>query len=270
MPLVKGSGKVGNRKQKELREVCLENGILEVDLTQTWPQWQQVLRGWPFNHQLQQMVGPGISQFKFRLLEGTRDSNFAKWDSGERHVFEILRIDTTVVHVHYHKNGHPDEPVTLPSAALLENANSGASQPTVPFVAMAVDPSPSQPLIGRRQAVMALDALLNTCWQTRAGAVDITDAVGFDWNRFFTNTKEALEIQELDIEKVFALRTTESGKQKLAICTTGTGWKIFDPTQVHYTNSKKHPGLHVMHLNWRTDPLLMQAQMVPTSWMRLR
>ena len=84
---------------------------------------------------------------------------------------------------------------------LPENANSGASQPTVPFVAMAVDPSPSQPVIGRREAVTACDVLLKACWQTRPGAVDITDGVGFDWNRFFTHTKEALEIQELDIER---------------------------------------------------------------------
>jgi hypothetical protein len=216
------------------------------------------------------MVGPGISQFKFRLLEGTRDSNYAKWDSGERHVFEILRIDTTVVHVHYHKNGHPDEPVTLPSAALLENANSGASQPTVPFVAMAEDPSGSQPLIGRREAVTALDSCLNACWKKRAGAVDITDAVGFNWIRFFSHTRESLEIQELDIAKVFALRTTESGNSRIAICTTGTGWKIFDPIEVHYKNSTQRFAARVMHWNWRSDPLLMQAQKVPTSWMRLK
>ena len=109
-------------------------------------------------HQLQQMVGPGIAQFKFRLLQGSRDSNYAKLDSGERHVFEILRVDTSAVHLHYHKNGNPDEPVTLPPTVLPENANSGASQPTVPFVAMAVDPSGSQPVIGRREAVTALDS----------------------------------------------------------------------------------------------------------------
>ena len=140
----------------------------------------------------------------------------------------------------------------------------------VPFVAMAVDPSASQPVIGRREAVTALDVLLKTCWQTRAGAVDITDAVGFDWNRFFTNTNEALEIQKLEIEKVFALRTTESGKQRIAICTTGTGWKIFDPIEVHYKKSTQRFAARVMHWNWRSDPLLMQAQKVPTSWMRLK
>jgi hypothetical protein len=269
MPLVKGSGKVGNHKQRELREVCLQTGIFEVDLTQSWPQWRQVLRALPMD-ELQKAIGLGIAQFKFRLLQGVVDANYVKLDSGERHVFEILRVDTSAVHLHYHKNGTLDEHVTLAPTVLPENANSGASQPTVPFVAMAVDPSPSKPVIGRREAVTALDVLLKTCWQTRAGAVDITDAVGFDWNRFFTNTKEALEIQKLEIEKVFALRTTESGKQRIAICTTGTGWKIFDPTQVHYKNSTKHPGLHVMHSNWRTDPLLMQAQMVPSSWMRLR
>ena len=269
MKPVKGiGGKVGNLKQRALRDSCLQSGIWEVDLTETWPEWRQVLRALPMG-QLQLMIGLGVAQFKFRLLQGSRDPNYVRLDSGERHVFEILRVDTSAVQFHYHKNGSLDDLVTLAPTVLPENANSGASQPTVPFVAMAVDPSPSQPVIGRREAVMALDVLMKTCWQTRAGAVDITDAVGFDWNRFFTNTMEALEIQELDIEKVFALRTTESGMPKLAICTTGTEWKIFDPNHIYYKNPRL-PALHVMHSNWRTHSLLTQAQMVPSSWTRLR
>ena len=106
--------------------------------------------------------------------------------------------------------------------------------------------------------------------EKRAGAVDITDAVGFNWIRFFSHTRESLEIQELDIAKVFALRTTESGNSRIAICTTGTGWKIFDPIEVHYKNSTKRFAARVMHRNWGSDPLLMQAQKVPTSWMRLK
>ena len=64
-------------------------------------------------------------------------------------MFEILRVDTSGWHMLYNKDGSLEDPVPFPPTVLPENANSGASQPTVPFVAMAVDPSPSQPVIGR-------------------------------------------------------------------------------------------------------------------------
>ena len=49
------------------------------------------MRALPRNIQ-QLMIGDGITRVKFRLLEGVRDPNYAKMDSGERHVFEILRV----------------------------------------------------------------------------------------------------------------------------------------------------------------------------------
>jgi len=284
MRKVKGiGGKMACVKQKELRQECLENGILEIDLTETWLEWRAVLRALPpFQQQL--LIGDGIAFFKFRLLQGVRDGNYAKRanDSGERHVFEILRVDRSAVHLHYHKNGTLDDPVVVDPFVMPQNANSGASQPTAPFIA----PSPgtasaSQPVIGRREAVLALTCLLNTCWQNRAGAVDITDGGGFDWKRFFANTMENPEIDAMDLEKVFALRTADSGSPKLALCTTGTSWKMMEPTQAKYKNSRL-PGLHDgctsskpspligKSSNWRTDALFLQAQMAPANWMRLR
>ena len=284
MRKVKGiGGKMACVKQKELRQECLENGILEIDLTETWLEWRAVLRALPpFQQQL--LIGDGIAFFKFRLLQGVRDGNYAKRanDSGERHVFEILRVDRSAVHLHYHKNGTLDDPVVVDPFVMPQNANSGASQPTAPFIA----PSPgtasaSQPVIGRREAVLALTCLLNTCWQNRAGAVDITDGGGFDWKRFFANTMENPEIDAMDLEKVFALRTADSGPPKLALCTTGTSWKMMETNQVKYKNSRL-PGLHVgctsstpspligEASDWRTDALFLQAQMAPANWMRLR
>ena len=149
-----------------------------------------------------------------------------------------------------------------------QNANSGASQPTAPFTAIAGDPSSSQPVIGRREAVLALTALLNACWQHGQGAVDITDEVGFAWRRSFANTMENLQIAAMDIDKVFALRTEDYGLPKLAVCTTGTTWKVLDPNQAVYKNSRK-PGLQDMYSNWRTDPLLSHPQVVPANWMRM-
>ena len=74
------------------------------------------------------IVGDGIAQVKFRLLADVRDSNWAKVDSGEKHVFEILRVDTSAVHLHYHKDGSLDDPVFIDPIFMPQNANSGATQ----------------------------------------------------------------------------------------------------------------------------------------------
>ena len=252
-------GKVACKKQRDLRQVCLQTGVFEIDVTETWPEWRAVLRALPPNMQ-QQIIGKGIAQVKFRLLEGVRDSNYAKIDSGERHVFEILRVDTSAVHLHYHKNGSLDDPKVMP-----QNANSGASQPTAPFFA----PSPSQPVIGRREAVLALTFLLNECFNNTAGAVDITDGHAFDWKRFVANTMENLQIAAMQLEKVFALRTETFGYPKLAFCTTCTTWKMLDPTQTHYKNTRL-PGLQDMWSNWRENELFLQARTLGTNWLRMR
>ena len=265
MQPVKGmGGKAACAKQRELRQVCLQNGVFEIDVTETWPEWRAVLRALPRNMQ-QLIIGNGIARVKFRLLEGVRDPNYAKMDSGERHVFEILRVDTSAVHLHYHKNGSLDDPVLVDPIVMPQNANSGASQPTAPFIA----PSPSQPLIGRREAVLALTVLLNACWNNGAGAVDITDGHAFDWKRFLANTMEHLEIAAMELEKVFAVRTADSGSPKLALCTTGTRWKMLDPTQKNYKNTRL-PGLRDMSSNWRTEPLFLQPQTLGRNWMRMR
>ena len=260
MQPVKGmGGKVACAKQRELRTVCMENGVFEIDVTETWPEWRACLRALPPIMQ-QQIIGNGIAQVKFRLLEGVRDANYFKIDSGERHVFEILRVDTSAVHLHYHKNGSLDDPQVMP-----QNANSGASQPTAPFFA----PSPSQPVIGRREAVLALTFLLNECFNNTAGAVDITDGHAFDWKRFVANTMENLEIAAMQLEKVFALRTETFGYPKLAFCTTCTTWKMLDPTQTHYKNTRL-PGLQDMWSNWRENELFLQARTLGTNWLRMR
>ena len=37
-------GKVAYAKQKELRATCLREGLWEIDVSDSWPQWRQVLR----------------------------------------------------------------------------------------------------------------------------------------------------------------------------------------------------------------------------------
>ena len=46
------------------------------------------------------LAGEGIAKFRFRLLKGVQDPNYVSKDSGERHVFEILRVDGSAYHLH--------------------------------------------------------------------------------------------------------------------------------------------------------------------------
>ena len=95
-------------KMQECRLYCFRHGLWELDLTESneFP-WQYVLRALPLDLGLA-MIGPGIVTFKFRLLQGERDHNYIKKDSGERHVFEITAIDGSRWQLHYHKNGRQD------------------------------------------------------------------------------------------------------------------------------------------------------------------
>ena len=117
--------------------------------------------------------------------------------------------------------------------------------------------------------MLALTFLLNACFNDDAGAVDITDGVAFDWKRFFANTMENLEIAAMDLEKVFALRTADSEDPKLAVCTTGTTWKMMEPTQANYKNTR-NPGLRAMSSDWRTEPLFLQSLTLSENWMQTR
>ena len=251
-------GKMAWAKGKELRKECMDRKIFEKDLTFDWPEWRKCLRAMPDGMQ-QLLAGNGIAHFKFRLLKGKRDANYRSQDSGERHVFEILRIDGTAYHLHYHKSGTCDTPVFV-------EADSGAPQPAVP----AINFSPSQPNIGRRETQMALRHLLDHCFGDSPDcAVDITDEVGFEWRRFVTNSVQAHEIWAMNLEKVFAYRTQESIHPKLAFCSTGTLWKVMEPSDKAYGESRRPVLQPMATLDWRALDIFANARFVEESWMRV-
>ena len=61
---------------------------------------------------MEDVIGDGIVSVTFRLLENVQDPNYCRMkdDPGERHVFEIVRSDTSAVHLHFHSNGNLDNP----------------------------------------------------------------------------------------------------------------------------------------------------------------
>ena len=254
-------GKIACAKQRELRKKCLDASISEIDVTSSWPEWRDVLRAMPQGQQ-RLIIGDGIVQVKFRLLSDVQDPHYA-W--GPRHVFEIVRIDASAVHLHYHSNGKCDDPQIIRPRGHAQNATGGVSQPTAPFDG----PAPSQPVIGRREAVLALEQLLHNCWGSSAGAVDITAGHAFEWRRFiqwrrFIHNRVFAE----SLDKVFALRTEEDGPVMLAFCTTKTHWTLYKLTHEFYKDTHR-PGLDVQEGDWRADPLLLRPAQVGENGMPL-
>ena len=179
----------GCQRQRALRALCLNEGRRTQDVTHETA-WKAALaakcRG---SAQLvQQIVGPGVRCCLFRLLPGVLDHNYRRRerDVGERHVFELIRVDNTTIHLHFHANGTMDDPpmathsvvvsgapipVPLVGSTGLEcfrNAGSGTDELSYP--------------ISFEQADEALQRLLDA--MPGCELVDITDGVAFDWVRF--------------------------------------------------------------------------------------
>ena len=253
-------GKAANAKQKELRKTCLDEGLWEIDVTDSWPQWRQVLRAMN-QSTMEDVIGDGIVSVTFRLLENVQDPNYCrkKDDPGERHVFEIVRSDTSAVHLHYHSNGRLDNPPYFPP----KDGSSGASQPTEPNH----PPNASVPIIGRKEYFRACAALVKHCWGTadtpNVGAVDITDGKGFDWRRYIKNIKECKKVDETAISNVFVMSYLgQEDSPELAFAKADGTW--------HQLSPEKGSKLETQKEIWYEVPFFRRAQTVSHSWMRLQ
>ena len=266
-PVKNMGGKQAAVKQRELRAKCLAEKLWEIDVTSSWAEWRAVLRALSQDKRAN-IIGDGIACIKFRLLENVVDTNYVRvaGDSGERHVFEIVRIDTSTVHLHFHKNGDLDDPPHFPPLQGPPDATSGASQPT----AAGYPASASAPSIGRKESIRAWTVLLDNCWPRANGAVDITDGKGFDWKRYTYNIKERTAVAAIDIDKVFVMRTGgDLASPMLAFAETDGTWWQLDPKLANKTNLDE-PALANMNEDWRQIEFFAKAKKVDHSWMRLQ
>ena len=198
-------GKAACEKQRELRAMCLSTGSFHIDLTNDAWNWRDVLRSMPAAMQAA-VVGPGVTQFSFRLLKNELDHNYARIDSGERHVFEITRGDGSTCHLHYHKNGNMDPPrYPGPPEASLDTASNrsvtqpagislgGGADPTVYSAIHILTPNShiEQP-VGKNEAHVACHRLLALAPQAKG--IDVTDSVGFPWQRFLRTQQGGRDI----------------------------------------------------------------------------
>ena len=199
------AGKAACLKQRELRAECLNAGSFHIDLTDDAWNWRDHLRSMSAEMQAA-VVGPGVTQFSFRLLKNVRDHNYAKVDSGEKHVFEITRGDGSTCHLHYHKKGNMDPPRYSgpPEASLDTASNRGVTQPAGISLGGGADPTvytashiitpnshESDP-VGKNEAHSACTRLLALAPQ--AQGIDVTNGVGFPWQRFLRTQQGGRDI----------------------------------------------------------------------------
>ena len=201
-----------------LRSHCLRHGTKCIDLSNDpWP-WRQVLKSLPTTvaHEL---VEPGVTAFRFRLLEHVRDHNYVlPGDTGERHVFELERSDGSFYHLHFHKNGRMDFP---PKSGSSQNSadmirSGGVSQPAnLTQPGGASQPAEQAYHLGKNEAHLTLQKILE---QQVGGWTDVTDETSFHWKRFLRTQTCGAEIlsEEYNIVRVLALRWSK--KPAVAFC----------------------------------------------------
>jgi len=282
MPNVPGhAGKFAWAKQKELRELLLESGTYEHDLTQSdWP-WRDVIRSLPKNeHEI--LVGPGVIMFTFYLVPGEIDQNYhnkTSHDSGERHVFHVRRKDNVAHHLHYHSNGTHDDPVksqhtisvhkTFPGKFTIRQHDfshmakyNGALQP-VGFD----EGSITGANVGRNEAGLACTTLLEACGVLdRPVAVDVTDELAFSWRRWLKHQRNTVKIQAMphDIVKVFICRSLLVVDQHIiACCRTDRTYVCF------YPKLTPRSGQLPIHHDWPEMSVFQHPYHISVPWNRV-
>ena len=271
-------GKAACQEQRRLREHCFKHSLWDVDLSNPWNndfEWKQVLKAMP-ESKSKALVGAGIVKFSFRLLQGIRDHNYCKFDSGEKHVFEIECVDGVRWQLHFHKNGSVDNPFRIaPPSSMQQAAQHGQSACSAARPAQSSEKSftwhlpnileaaaeYSEPL-GRNEVSMALATILQSYSpQQFPFAVEITDNVAFPWHRWLRNVVENRELIGCGIVKVFALWPSSSDKQRIIFCHP-------DDTYTEATPEKKIQ--HVRLKGWKDKPAFIRAPIATKSWMQIR
>lgn len=189
------------------------------------------------------------------------DFNYIEYDSGEKHIFENVRVDGSTVQLHFHKNGSMDAP--HPSPAPSQNTPSGAQppaewlQPLVFTAADIVQTVNEHGKIGRNEAHMACMSLLRN---EDVGAIDITDEVGFQWKRFLRNQCMTRYMVGPGVCKVLVARFHRQEKPCFVLCRVDFRYCVIVPG-----NKLRHE----FYEDWNTVPMLSDARMATRPWLQI-
>ena len=269
------SGSRAAVEQRRLRAIVIGSAdpLRRVDMTATAFDWRAMLKSLPGGAMV---VGCGVTACNFRLLPLVMDQNYVKKDSGERHVFEIVRADASRVLLHFHKTGSADPPEIIPGDApmavyLARPDNAGVlsiCEPPMTHQALSAltEPGEKSAPLGRNEATMALQTLLNgRVGVETIGSINITDGRAFPWTRFLKNQVQCLELVGPGIERVYAARLWAADGPVLLICRSGGSY-------VKMPVDKKNANIFFDGVNaqWRNLVILQDAGHVDVTWMQLR
>ena len=222
-----------------------------LDITHEAWSWQSMLRSLADKVAESLLEQSGVAKFFFKLLPHTRDANYMKIDSGERHVFELLRADGVAWQLHFHKNGKMDKPVKVNAHTTFNN------MPRMP-----THDEPQQ-VIGRNEAHMAMLAITKNC-----DVVDITDEAAFQWRRWLQNIVEARELTGCGVRQVFVVHVHRNQAPQIffvredgTVATVGTH-------QVHGKGARRCANITVCALE--SMPCLNDAVKGRIPWMQQR
>ena len=258
------------QKQRALRSQCLSEGIFDIDLTNDDWQWPNVLKSLPDGVQ-KQIVGLGIACFSFRLLEGVLDHNYSRVDSGEKHVFEVVRVDGSRCHLHFHKNGDMDPPVHFFTPQVPMTTNSSVPPPT----ALSTTSQRQTPVYGATEIYessmvtqpIGKNEAHSACYHLLVGMpadtrIDITNEVGFHWKRFLRTQPVGRDIMGAGIYTVYAIRFEDT--PALAFCCVEGVTRIFTPSRRRSVPPFKEMRTNTFEDNYPT------VSTTSINWMRLR
>ena len=286
-------GKAACQWQRRLREQCIRDNVAEIDITNDLEtDWRQVLASSQRDF-AELIIGAGILAVVFRIIDTERDSNYSPKDNRGRHYFEFRRTDSSLVRLHYHKQGDHDRPIVVPpplGAAQPDVPHGGAGQPALPaggadepLVPGGGDPgrftldhldeaARSRFEIGRPEARDAFQTLLKHYHgDTAPGAVDITDCSTFDWLRWLSQLNGAHDVIRKGVYKVCVVRWEQDGEFQAVFCHLDKTYTTLVPRDARYRGSTvASPFVNYRESNWATEPLLSAARVAATPWMLLR
>ena len=273
------SGGKACEEQRRLRaqQLASTEPYESVDMTSTQFNWRAMLKSLPCGGMI---VGCGVTAVHFRLLPDVMDHNYMKkpGDSGEKHVFEIVRADASRVLLHFHKKGKCDTPEVIP--ATLRKASICAAKPDHIGVDYTCEPATthedivsvtqagecSAPL-GRGEAGVALQSLLiHSFGKAGTGAINVTDGVAFPWSRYLKNMRFCKEHVGPGIQRVYAVKYSEGGWPMLLLCRADGSYVDL----CHQSTKNVVTTMEGKRVQWRELEILKDATYIDVSWMQIR
>ena len=269
-------GKKAWQCQRSLREVRTKSNTPHaiVNLSHSDFDWKAMLKSLPTAPHI---IGCGVTAFNFRLLPDVMDQNYIKIDSGERHVFEVVRADASRVLLHFHKNGKCDPPEILPAKEVAPSDAATSEQLGVTYTCQpaleysdimgtAAAGDKSAPL-GRAEATIALQSLLISGFgEAGIGAINLTDGVAFPWTRFLKNNVMCKEYVGPGINRVYVARFHRDDELVLLLCRADGGYVELRPA----AKSNRHTFHNKEGDAWQQIKTLQNAKYIGMSWMQIR